>query len=100
VPLAAVLLLERLVAVGEEAVELRPGAAAAATPVSLSLTLAGRRATPASPPLATVSARRRSGPHCPQQERGRERGSGEEGEGTRGSHNFLCVTDKWVPHIF
>jgi hypothetical protein len=81
VPSAAVLLLERLVAVGEEAVELGPGATAA-TPASLSLAVAGRRVTPAPPPLATVSARR-SGPRRPPQEIGRER-SGEEGEGTGG----------------
>jgi hypothetical protein len=77
------LLLERLVAVGEEAVELSPGAAA----------------TPTSPPLATVSAR------CGR-ERERERRGGRRNwrEGREKGHVgpiiFFRVNDKWVPHIF
>jgi len=72
-PPPAVLLLERLVAVGEEAVELSPSAAA----------------TPAYLPLAAVSAR------CGGEREGAARREkeleGGEREGTRGSHNlFMC----------
>ena len=92
----------------EEAVELSPGAAAVTAPVPAaatpsSLPLAGHNTMPAPPPLAAVSARRCSDPHHPPREREREERQGGRGqrEGTRESHNFfLCVNDKWVPHIF
>jgi len=102
---AAVFLLERLVAVGEEAVELRPGAAAA-TPASPPLAVAGRRATPAPPPsppaaAPALAARRRREGEGERERRGGRRNWREGREkGHVGPTIFLCAADKWVPHIF
>jgi hypothetical protein len=90
---AAVFLLERLVAVGEEAVELRPGAAAA-TPASPLLAVTCRRATPMPTPPSTAAAPALAARRRREEERERER------RGGRRTGGRAERRDTWVPQFF